>query len=708
MSAKSIQRTLIVTLGQAGAQVAGALAARLDRTPGPVGVIGFVAVLPEPAGDNETEPAGRAVLPQPFYQARLAIAPEEYGDVSRWQAALAETAAVALHHISDLAHLTALARQGLSLHRPDEVQLILIAALDGPEGYSALAAAPDLLRETVTRTLACETGLTGLLLHLAPLASAVSAAVGEGWGEGLARQFDRGCFTAGLTNEIGLSLGSAAELIERAGQFLALLIASPLELAALTDGSAFEAGWAEPVPASFGLAAIHWPGREVVTALSARRAGEALARLIAPALPQPDWARQAREAAQSLALAERVAPPLLLEQLAGLTPALPEYLAGQVPDPPWPWLLAGLPDRLDAAARAWEEAWLEAGRELKPGLESLAGRWQAAVRAWLDAKGPGHLAGSLVELEACLAAMTELLAAFAGGVEERLAEAETDLVAVERQVGKTSQSLSDSLAALPGSPLEAILAWGWQPWRWLRAWDRCRRAQAAARQLAHLLRQRLLVKRSLWLYEETLPFYRELAAGWAGVAATWSHWLQQVAAASQDPALAAWPELLEAALPAPGPWSPAMVEAWYRDIQAGEETKPADLCQPDAGSVTAAEIVSRLAGEAAEFLSPHLDVPVETALARQFPAEAELAAWLAAFVAQAAPFWQYDETALDEMARSQARLETWLVVPGGKDSPLARMVKDWPRPPVCLDHESPQELVAVSIRRGVGLCKRFT
>lgn len=701
-----LQRTLVVALDEVGLQAAAALTGRLAALLGPAGVIGLVLVSPGEKGEDETEPA-------PFYLARLAIPTGDYPEFSRWRQRFEETVAAALQQISSLAHLDQLARQGRSLANPDEVHLVLIAGLAGRPGYRTLTTVAGALRECVARTLGCQAGLTGLLLSSAlnpgPVENRSDEDPASSFEEDhrqmeLGYLFDRGCYLAGPTNEAGLTLGDTAALAGRAAHFLALLM-----VAALEPGQAgSETTLDEMVPASFGLAAVQWPGRAVAGALSRRQAGEILARLTAAPPAGEDWVRQAREAAQGLVLAERVAPPLLLEHISDLVPALPDLLAGQVPDEPWPWLLQHTPERLEEAARAWEEGWLAARREADPGLSGRAGRWREAGRRWLQETWAGRPGGAVLRCQANLAAMTDLLQAFAGGVEERLAETETDLAAVEQQIGKTARALDQGLGALPSSPLAAVLKLGWRPWHWLRALEQCRQLQATARQMAHLVRHRLLLKRAAWLLEETVPFYQQLAADWAGLAHDWGRRLAQVSDAAGSPALTGWPDQLAGVL-STGPWTVEMVEAWYKEILAAEDESwsgsgcLAGLFRPGGPGLTAEEILARLAEEAAETLLRQMAVPLETVLARQFPAEPDRAAWLAALVAQASPFWPFDEAALGETARAQVRTAAWLLAPHGPDSSLAGLVKDWPRPPVLATNPAPQELAAVSVRWGVSL-----
>lgn len=349
---------------------------------------------------------------------------------------------------------------------------------------------------------------------------------------------------------------------------------------------------------------------------------------------------------------------------------------------------------------------------LTPVLGMPAAAWPALTRQWLEQQLARPEPGVLIRLKAAMAALSELLTAFVEGVEERLIELEGDLVAVERQVSQAAEALRAHLAKLPATPLAVVWQWGLRPRRWWQGWQHCRQAQASARQLAQRLRQRLLVLQTLWLHEMLLPFYQTLRAEWIQVVEAWVQNDEVMRRAAQLTALTDWREQLIAALRATdGPWTEPMVETRYQEatqsdmlnlevVVRGRQNLPGLGQWVEAGS-SAEEIAQQLQDYAASIFRPLVATSVDVALARHFPAEAMLADWLTACIAQASPFWRYDETALEEKARAQVFLARWLFLPGAENSLLASPAQRLLKPPMLLDSLSPEELTAVTVRWGV-------
>jgi hypothetical protein len=719
MSAEGLQRTLIIGLGETGARVADRLLAHLSANLGQLGVVeGIVVRAAEDGGDDLT-----------WIDTALSVSPGAF--FAEWRGEWETMLADALRRISRLEHLTRLGEQGLRLRRADEVHLVLIADVSQPWVACSLADVADSLHEGVYRTLTCDSALTGLWLladtgdssdnpqcqgnatssrsslpvsQPSYLPSLHSLAENNLSGD----LFNRGCFVASATNEVGLVIGDADDLVRHAAHFLSLLLASPLEIAA--DGMEWNVGGLagrEGVPLiSFGLAAVRWPGQELVEALSRRWAESVLARLTAPIAGVEE---EAQPAAQRLIAGDRLAPPLLIERLAGEMPGLSNYLADEVADPPWPWQLVDVQKRLEAGAQDWEDAWLAARGALESTLTEVEKRWQTAAPGWLAQQVGMAERGALVRTKAHLAALNGLLEAFVEGVEAQAEEAGADLVEVERQMGATAAKLAEVVAAFPASPLEMLLHWGLRPLGWLRRWAACRHAQTIARRYAHLLRNRLMIWQVSYLYDTLLPVYREWATNWKKQVDAWEHCVRQISKASQSPALATWQEQVEEALTgAGGPWTVELVEELYRSAGAADELAPevawgrlGPLAQWVEAGLDAGEVVQRLCDYAADALTPWVALPVDLALSRQIPDEEALADWLVSFVDQASPFLRYDEAALAEEARSQVRRDTWLLLPGADDSRLARLYQDWPAPPIPLISQSPEELIAITIRRGL-------
>ncbi len=680
-AAAKVQRTLIVGLGAAGAKTADLLLADLERQMGRLDVVAGLAVL---TGEVEL---GRLETP-------LLISPA--AGFEGWQAEFESRVRLALQQISRLDHLAGLARQGLKLDYPAEVQLWLIADLAEPPFRAALDAIAATLRQAVYQTLACQAGLNGLLLNLAEVTPD-----GDGWPGGAlpfaVEQFDRGCFLAGLTNEVGLIIGETDDLIRHSVYFLSLLLRD-----VPVTGLDWAAGWNRTLT-HFGVAHVCWPGPALLPILSLRWTQTILADLITAA-PVTDLARQARQAAQQWLTADRLAPVLLIDRLAAGRSPLPQHLAELVPDPPWPWLLVETRADLETAAQQWQADWLADREQFEAILAELESTWPARADAWLRQQLAAVPAGAVVRVQAHLAAVSELLRAFVEGIEQKLEEAETEQIQVEQHYARAADVLAKTIAGFPPSPLRALLGWGWRPLRWLEYGLMCRQAQSEARQLAHLLRARLLVWQQVWYFEELLPFYQRLLTAWQEIVASWSGNCQQVIQARQLVEEADWAGQLDRLLAAnAGPWTASLVASLYHEAvetQTGQvRAQSGDLSDWLAAALEAEQIVAQLEEATNQALQAALTMSVDRALRRQFPVDERLSDWLAGLAEQARPFWRYDETALAESSRSQVRLERWLLLAEGEISPLILPVQSWSRPPVILASPDPGELAVVTVRQ---------
>ncbi|MCP4284643.1 MAG: hypothetical protein GY792_09360 [Gammaproteobacteria bacterium] len=548
MSTKGLQRTLLVGMGQIGAQTADRLLAELRHQLGPVPILQSLAVL--------TEDMPLQTIETPV----MVSAGAAFED---WREAFEQQVNAALYHISQLDHLPYLARHNIILRRPDEIHIIVMTNPTEAWTTKALPQLTAALRQTVDQTLNCYTGLSGVLLAvrlpgsepgetdpLPPVTDILKDVVAVD-------QFDRGCFLAGQTNEVGLYIGDAAYLIQRAVQFLMVLITEDALIGGMWADDR-PAGWGVPLT-TFGLAAIHWPGPALVDILTKRWARAMLSDLTSlPAnnMPKVDLAQQARTAAQQWLTGHKLPPPLLIEQCATSMPPLPNRLDGLVPDPPWPWLLVDARSVIEQAAHRWYDDWLVAGREqISAYLTHLETEWDGQAQTWLDRQAGQRQSGTVLIIQSYMAAVSELLTAFVEGVEQHLEEAQVDLIRVEQQLSDVSEALSHALASLPSSSLVAIFKWGLRPLRWPRYWAQCRQVQSIARNFAHLSRGRLMALQHVWYYEEILPFYKAIQQSWRQVVARWEQACKAVLAAARSPVLTGWADEVEAVLdPAAGPW----------------------------------------------------------------------------------------------------------------------------------------------------------
>lgn len=701
MTQIQMQRTLLIGLGEAGARIADGLLGELNRWLGQVGIVQGVAVLSaEMALDN--------------IEANLRLSPE--AALESWQPDFEAQVDSALRQISQLNQVARLSQQGVTLHRQDEIHLILVADLAEAWVQPALPALAATVRAVVERRLACYVGLTGMLLDTGPAESVEPTPASSGryhppvksipFACRPADQFDRGCFVASLTNEAGLIIGDVDQLIRHTVFFLTVLLRQ-VRVSGIDWEEERAGGWG-PSLTSFGLAAVRWPGRQLAGILSRRWALAVLKQMVTLPPPRsgtPDLARQAREVVQQWVTGQELAPPLLLDRLAALMPPLPNQLPGLAPDPPWPWLLLDTQASIEQACQSWESNWLAVCRDkVKETLADLERAWPQQVEMWLAEQVAARRSGRVLAAQSYMAAISEIWQAFVEGVEQKLEEAEAELAALDRQLGQTAARLADTLADFPASPLSALFYWGRWPVRWPHYWAKCRQAQTMARNFAHLNRGRLIAWQMVSFYEEVLPFYRRLMAEWQQVVARWRQSCQQVVEASNSDSLAEWPGQLESCLlGSTGPWSEEMVTTLYQTATAEQQASLWEQIGPLGEwvreGVEAGTIVERVCDLALTLLLSHVAMPVDEALRRQWPDEKALADWLAGLAEQARPFWRFDETVLRESARSQARLETWLLLPGGADSRLAQIGQSWSPAPLTVPSRDPEALAVITMRR---------
>lgn len=697
MATEELQRTLILGLGKTGSLIADRLLEELATCLGDTGVIQGLAL---PTEEIKLSKTGTALLISPA------------AEFSTWQLEFEEKAAATLQSISRLDHLTRLRQQEIRLGYVDEIHVIVVVNLaeQQPDGHLPQLVAS--VRHITYRTLGCEASFSGLLLYspVAPeqVESAITATgpveVARFAAKHFSQLFDRGCFLAGLTNEIGLIVGDPAQLIEQTVAFLSLLVRET-QLASIdwNDNGAAVAGWGMQL-ASFGLARLVWPGPALVGSLSQwwmRALLEELTTLPPTQHPTPDLIQQARQTAQQWFTAEKLAPPLQIESLSVVMPALPNSLAAIVPDPPMPWLLQDTKQNVERAARLWQENWLAQRRQLENTLTELEMTWASQAQAWLEQQLAHKTTGTILLANSNMAAVSELLTTFIEGVEQRLSEAEADLNRFDQRLGQAVTEIIELTASLPASLLSMLLRWGLRPTRWVWAWQQCRQAQTLLRNYAHLSRGMLAAWELVSYYEMLLPFYRQLWVHWQPVITRWQGGCQQVATAMTT--LQSVEQQQQPELGLTDPWQPEMVLTLYKQIvmqhtndvwaQAGTLV---DWVNADADTGV---ILERLRRQTRKFLEAGFNISVDQALQRQMPLPAEQSGWLAGLSEQARPFWRYDETTLAEQARAQVRLDTWLFLPGGDRSPLAKEVQTWPQPPLVLPGCNPLELTVVTVRR---------
>lgn len=692
MQTEALQRTLLIGVGDLGAQTADQLLAALPARWHETGLVQAVAVQPDDVSLSH-------------------ISTTFTSPAADWPAKEVQQLEQVLRDISQLEHLARLRRRGVTLRYADEIHAIILANPAEAALAGSLTALIRILRRTTGRVLDCPASLTGVWLAIPPAADGRETTANEELAEAgnprllLDRlplsEFDRGCFVAGLINEVGLIVGDTDMLIRRTVAFLDLVIR---EVAAgLAGRDEIPAGWGVPLT-SFGLARVDWPGSDVTRLLSDRWTHTMLKVLVAPPVPQKALADKAQSAARQWLQSSHWVPSLLLEHLAAHLPALPNRLAALVPETPWPWLLVDIHHRLEQAGRQWQDGWLADHRLLPDTLAELLDVWPEQAEKWLTQQVAAFDNGHVVVTHAYLAAVSEHLHSFITDLENRLEEAQQDLANSDERVRTVAGPLADLLQTMPESVFSALLQWGPHPFRWPAYGARCREAQTMARQLAPLIRDRLMMWQTVSLYEDVLPFYRRLQTLWGELVERWTGHCEQVRRAAQTPDVAAWPDRLDETLAcSTGPWDRTLVTALYEEAVARNGAFVADRAGTFTGwqaeQLAAADIVQRLQQVTHQAMAEALAIPVDRLLCRRFPTPAERLEWLAGLLEQARPFWRFDETRLAETARAQVRQESWLLLPDADNSPLAELEQIGPHPVRAVSNQTPEQMGVVVLRR---------
>jgi hypothetical protein len=450
-----------------------------------------------------------------------------------------------------------------------------------------------------------------------------------------------------------------------------------------------------------GVATVRWPGDRLAEVMSARWAKLRLEQLLAApgqAETPYDLAGQARAAVQQFFMTEKLTPPLLIETLTALMPALSVNSDKLIPH--LPWRLAAAQQQVEKTAQQWQKKCLAAGNALNETLAGLKRSWISNGEAWLAQQVANTETGAVLAAHSYLAAVSELLRAFIEGIEHNLHEAEADLAVLEQRLSETAQTLEAATTRLPASPVAALLRCGMRPNHWRRCRTHYAQAQQMARRFARLAQARLQLWQTIWLYEELLPFYRLLLSRWKRVAKRWEWSCKQVVKASRTPNLVNTEQALAAALTAaPGPWNEALVTRLYDDVV----NHLSDNGQPPGGTLTgwvagelpAADIIRQLQTEANRVFAPGFAIPVDRAIERLWPEEESRRSFLAGLARQACSIFSENANELP----ASLPIETWLFLPGGEASPLAGLAQSWPQPPHILVSPRPDILAVVVAAR---------
>lgn len=692
---EGVQRVVIVGLGQYGVQLANHVLGQLQRQYGDLDIFTGLGICDADSPQAQVDHLWRTIT--------VSFAGD--GNKSTFQDIVQPYVQQVIHQVSQVNHLTQLAQQGIRLQRPDEIYGLILADLSLPN--TTLPWLIDLLQIKVSQYLAGGIALTGVLLDLPPEADVDPANTDTDKPDRIAAKqpanrlpdihFDRGCFLVSTMNEMGLSMQSPDQVLDRTAMFLVQLLTT--SFATLILDQPWQTPWM-----SFGLSKAIWPYQHLAQYLGQRWASRTIRYLLGPpAFPEYKADRQAR----ALLSETRLAPPLLLETLAPHIPPLPNNFDALVPSHPWPWKLNIIKTKFDQVIEDWQSAWQMAQPNLSQVCQTAETRWNRTVETWFQQRLAQPQPGLLTEQAHYLQAITTLLDEVKAGLTVRLEEAEAALAQVEEAWVAQEKKLHHLIQHLPQTPLAMVLRWGWQPLAWLHFWLQCQQAHALARQNTATIRQWMLAQQTAWVYQALKPLYEQLWQTWQAHLVAWQVGMASLEARHQACLDSLHQQSIADILSqSEGPWSSDWVEAHYQSQTLSLTELWSAICQTfnlnEAANDEAWEtLLDQAQHYAASQLTKSFQYPIDVALMTHLPDEAIRQTWLTAFLNRSTPFWQYDETTMTEHCRSASRLAQWLTLPNGSDNALSDDVAKALTAINLLPGADDSEMTAISVRWGV-------
>jgi hypothetical protein len=622
----TIQRTLILTLGEEGA----AVSQRVDQMLEEWGVAPVVAVR------------------------HLALDAEE---------AETETVEAALHEISRLAHRATLTEIGYSPDRLDELVLWVVGPPQAPLAEMATMAA-----ERAVALLGLDPFTLGLALSVDGSPGAAET-LAQGWN--VSTDSFSLFYLAGPVNEAGLTLDDNSALYEQAARFLALHTRTLLRDAPVWIERA--RGWGNGLGvASFGLTWLAWPG-DVAQAHAVRWLVKAVIEdAMGDAERSPDAETLLREGMWS--------PPLLISRLT--PPAVAKVVrlaAGDAPTPSLWALLRPYDDSdhplltdLEATVKTWDRmlgdcasAWR---RATEVGIQEVI----VQVRDWTS---QALNAGGLDGARALVKSLEQRLSEWAAGVDQRVEETREEVGRIERD----GEAALETLAALLTEMLRAgARRYRWRdlirllrsPIRWVRLWTYWRKAQDLCARYMLLQAAALEARVAVEQMERACAVYwaagAELQSVTQGLDRLESKVCGLLGAEDEPPE---WPriplllgddpdtllvQLAEQYLPTPQDQAREFLAQWGSLSKWWSEGMPQR------------EAVERWL---VKQVAPLATVSIWEIARCRYPEPQVLQRWMDELVAQTSPLWRWDPTVLSEVERACIGEATVLLGPPDGGAP---------------------------------------
>ena len=660
-----VRPTLVVGIGEWGAQVVAAFGRRVTRRGGRLPVVRAVAIVADGAEGEETRFFGKNLV------------------------------STELEQIRRLDVVQAARRTGWGVEGGLGSGVVLVASLGDDGTGGTVFEVARLLRELSERDFAYRLALSGVLLLPRDAAVGRKDSMCTQWritADDL-RLFDEGCYLLNEVNADGLLVATGGEQAGMVANWLMLQVMTPLQ-AALDRMPPGEAGRHFD---TFGLAAWEFPLEPLTACLAHRWQGDALERLLAP--PNDDQRTAVPSAACSTAVLSR-----FLER------------HGQVGSP-WP---QGTPVRFRVAGDAWAAPPFNLVRTLRreidraveveqrrlretlrvsedpKGLELLA----VEVDALLDGPGLGAAEGFLITLE-------ETARLRATQSEREVERCDARVSELNQEADEAGRMLDDLTGRFPPWQVHTVPGLVLRPWRLLHLW-------LLYREIGQQSGVYLACRQSQWLlqaeaheYRWRATFYTRLAQAASeekGTVARLRSRLEQLRERlTEGPALGqSLAQRLEAAaLPA------GLDDYFYRQVAGDGETSLAGLLaiygplsrwmREGWEGETLRSILAEHAREQFAFLA---EVRLDELLARTYSGT-ELRRRLATLVDGATPWWACDEPALSAEERAHLCRLVLVGLPDADSSLLVDLLPD--RPLSCFSTGDRHQVVVAQVIQGLPL-----
>ncbi len=737
-----VQRTLVVGLGQRGAEVGEALATLLQCRHGELPVVEILALRPfwQPDGHAEEE-AGEAAEPSKDDQVMAITFPLPRSRTGRaeartafWQNvdAVERALVAALVRSSQTKNRYQLRQQGLKLTRLDEVAVYIVVPLEEAEVSGFFIDLAYLLGELIQHCLNSQCATTGLLL-LPPLPSeGEESEILEGKIEGevyaslreldhfmgphdgfltpsttrrkLERwgpPFNHACCLIGPLNEDGLTLESPETLMTTLAESLYHMILSSvgeawdwLELPFVADRERY---------ASFGLASLIWPGQTVAEVLGQRWVREFIGTLL---LGEPE-----EEAKEALEFLNEFAPHHLTKER--LAPA--EMRAGlrvdeNAFDSPSPLHLAARREEIDNVFEELEREWKAKQRARQTNREEALERWQevcwAAMLKALDAPP----IGGPIRAEALWQGLKAAVGEWQQGLEEKARGREEHLLTIKAELERVGTELDQLAATFPFGDVGRILSLLHHLVGLFSLFSAYRRFNKVQKQYLRLRQRYLETTVTMTLENEALEFYQQGTTVLEEQGKRVRHFRRELEGLlDRLTDEISYPELDEPSAGMSLASEPLLEELYEEEVMQPIEEANTFLAQQGPLSCWLEEeweredIARVLNAWGRERTAGPASLSVGDVLERYHPQKEELLEGLEEFLQASKPFWQYDEAALTEEEREGLRQ---LVVIGVGNQPESLLPDLWteamesPRFVSTGDH---QRLIAMTFKRGLPL-----